>query len=294
LFRALRVAAEVWLVVQFLRPFASPAGPGSTLAAIGNAPANNLVEVFNRLCVDPRTFLRGVQRLVTNHWAQLFGIQAEHAYSYGLESNVPMGLGGSGFVFGAAALVLGWRIARQFRAVSERWTQLRFCVYLTLVGAISAAVYVIGRCGTDSALRYDMLTLLGAAGLGAWFFAVEEQAWFRRLGVAAIVGWAMVSGVPHVRLWVEQTFHPPLAAKTMVIRNLDARGIKYAAADYWIAYYITFMTDERIIVAADSFARIPDYERIVLEHRAEAIHISRQPCDDGKQVVEGVYFCPFK
>ena len=99
-----------------------------------------------------------------------------------------MGLAGSGFVFGAAALVLCWRIARQFRAVSARWTELRFCIYLTLVGAISAGVYVIGRCGADSALRYDMLALLGAVGLGAWFFAVEDQVWFRRFGVAVIVG----------------------------------------------------------------------------------------------------------
>ena len=293
LWRALRVVAEVWLVVQFLRPFASPAGPGSTLAAISNAPSNNLVELFNRMCVDPRTFLHGVQRLVTFHWAQLFGIEAEHAYSYGLESNVPMGLAGSGFVFGAAALVLCWRIARQHRAVSAKWTELRFCIYLTLVGAISAGVYVVGRCGADSALRYDMLALLGAVGLGGWFFAVEEQVWFRRFGVAVIVAWAIVSGVPHGRLWIEQTSHPPVAAKTMIIRNLDARGIKYASADYWIAYYITFMTDERIIVAADTFARMPDYERIVLEHRAEAIRISRQPCADGKMVVAGVYFCPF-
>ncbi|MEO8260273.1 MAG: hypothetical protein ABI868_23200 [Acidobacteriota bacterium] len=292
LWRALRVVAEVWLVVQFLRTFASPAGPGSTLAAISNAPGNNLIELSNRLCVDPRTFLRGVQRLVTVHWTQLFGIEAEHAYSYGIESNVPMGLAGSGFVFGAAALVVFWRIARQFRLVAARWTELRFCLYLTLVGAISAGVYVVGRCGADSALRYDMLALLGAVGLGAWFFAVEDQVWFRRVGVIVIAGWALVSGVPHARLWIEQTSHPPVAAKAMIIRNLDARGIKYAMADYWIAYYITFMTDERIIVAAETFARMPDYERIVLEHRAEAIRISRQPCDDGKMVVEGVYFCP--
>jgi len=190
--------------------------------------------------------------------------------------------------------VLCWRIARQFRAVASRWIELRFCIYLTLVGAMSAGVYVVGRCGAEGALRYDMLSLLGAVGLAAWFFAVEDQVWFRRFGAIVIVLWAIVSGVPHGRVWIEQSSHPPIAAKTMIIRHLDARGIKYASADYWIAYYITFMTDERIIVAADSFSRIPDYERIVREHRAEAIHISRQPCDDGKLVVPGVYFCAFK
>ena len=56
-------------------------------------------------------------------------------------------------------------------------------------------------------------------------------------------------------------------------------------------------TENLAVVAAArgraTFARIPDYERIVLEHRAEAIRISRQPCNDGRMVVAGVYFCPF-
>ena len=36
--RGLRVAGEVWLVVQFLRPFASAAGPGTTMASIVRVP----------------------------------------------------------------------------------------------------------------------------------------------------------------------------------------------------------------------------------------------------------------
>ncbi len=65
-------------------------------------------------------------------------------------------------------------------------------------------------------------------------------------------------------------------------------------ADYWIAYYTTFMTNERIIVAADDIGRIPAYEQEVLAHRGEAVRIARTPCGDPRPVIEGVYFCPLQ
>jgi hypothetical protein len=75
------------------------------------------------------------------------------------------------------------------------------------------------------------------------------------------------------------------------MRNLDARGIKYASADYWLAYYITFMANERIIVQAPDFPRISSYEAIVTAHRAEAVRIARTRCDGGKPIIEGVFLC---
>ncbi len=51
------------------------------------------------------------------------------------------------------------------------------------------------------------------------------------------------------------------------------------------------MTNERIIVAADDFPRIPEYARQVAAHRAQAIRISRLPCTGSKAVIPGVYFC---
>ena len=294
LLSVLTVAAAVWLVVQVLRPIASAAGPGTTAADIAGAPGNNVIEVFRRLCFDWRTVFEGIRKLVTVQWAHLFGIEPGYGYSYGLESAVPLGLSGGGFVFGAAALVLLARIAWHARRLGGRWEQYRFCVYLTLVGAFSAGVYAVGRCGAESALRYDLLSLLGAVGLAAWFFAAEPHVWWRRVGVAIILGWALLSAVPHARIWAEYTTHAPVAAKAMIIRSLDARGIKYATSDYWIAYYITFLTDERIIVTPTAFVRIPEYERVVNAHRAEAVHIARQPCAGGTRAVEGVYLCPIE
>jgi hypothetical protein len=80
----------------------------------------------------------------------------------------------------------------------------------------------------------------------------------------------------------------------LIIRSLEARGIRYAMADYWIAYYTTFMTNERIIVAADDIGRIPAYEQEVRAHRQEAVRISRTACGTEPPVIEGVYFCPLE
>ena len=99
------------------------------------------------------------------------------------------------------------------------------------------------------------------------------------------------AAISHGQIWREYLTHPPVGVKRAIIRQLQARGIEYATSDYWIAYYITFLTNERIIVASDDFIRIPVYQKIVREHAAESVRISRKPCDGGREIVENVYLC---
>jgi hypothetical protein len=80
--------------------------------------------------------------------------------------------------------------------------------------------------------------------------------------------------------------------KLTVIRQLETEGVRYAYADYWLAYYITFLTNERIIVHSTDLSRIAEYRRIVDEHRAEAVRISRAACPGGREVFTRIYFCP--
>jgi hypothetical protein len=293
LFKALRVAVEVWLVVQVLRPFASALGPGTTTANLpSGVPSNNVLEVLHRLCFDVRALAGGVTRLVTDHWRQLFGLKGTPLYSAGLESSAIEGFPGSAAVFGVAAAVLVVRLIMVARPQFD-WRRHQFGIYLTLVGVLSSGMLVFGRCGAEAALRYDVLSILGASGLAAWFFTTERHIWFRRAGITLVLGWAAMSAVAHTQLWGEYVFssRPPVAAKSLIIRHLETRGIKYAFADYWIAYYVSFRTNEKIIVASDSFVRINEYGTLVDAHRGEAIRISRTPCDNGKEVVQTVFFC---
>ena len=95
----------------------------------------------------------------------------------------------------------------------------------------------------------------------------------------------------HAALAREYLRHPPVPAKMELARALEARGVRYAYADYWTAYYITFMTRERVIVAADAVVKVRTHNNLVDAHRAEAIRISRRPCPGGTQLTAAFWSC---
>jgi hypothetical protein len=113
----------------------------------------------------------------------------------------------------------------------------------------------------------------------------------RATWIALACALTLVTGAPHARMLVEYVRHPPVGGKQLVVRHLDARGIKYAISDYWRAYSVTFLTNERIIVAAGDFSRIIEYNRLVDQHKAEAVRLSLDFCGDGRTLVPGLFIC---
>ena len=111
--------------------------------------------------------------------------------------------------------------------------------------------------------------------------------------IAALAGWVGLVAVPYAAFWTECLRHPPYGAKRLIIRQLEARGVRYGKADYWNAYYVSFLTNERIVLAAEDFPRIVTYDRIVREHASEAVRILRRPCAQGQEIIPGVYLCPY-
>jgi len=93
-------------------------------------------------------------------------------------------------------------------------------------------------------------------------------------------------------LLAEYATQPPLPLKQELVRTLEARGIHYGYADYWTAYYVTFMTRERLIFTATEIPRVKTYDRIVTEHRGEAPLISRQRCEGGEPLTTAFWACP--
>jgi hypothetical protein len=166
-------------------------------------------------------------------------------------------------------------------------------VYLVLTGCFSVAGYLLGRCGqvTFYSMRYELLSVLALCGLSAWFLSRPAPPALRAAWGAAFAAWMMVNLVPHVRFAAEYATHPPVPAKHSLIRALEARNIRYGRADYWLAYYIDFLTNERMIFAATAPQRILLYNRIVADHAAEAVELSRRPCPGGDQLIPGVYAC---
>jgi hypothetical protein len=290
-FAGLRAAAEVWLVVTLAKQYSSAAGPGTSIADV-RAPANNVLELFTRICFDQGTVGSGVWRLLSVHMTQLFGTRVEPLWQFAIDSNVTEGLPFAWVLvagaMGLAAVRIAQWAARQRQLPRETW----FPAYLTTVGLTGAAAFIIARCGAQGHVRYALPTLFAAIGLGAWFLSIERDRKLRTVWIVLVVAWASVSALSHAKLYAEYATHPPPGLKLLLVRHLQARGIKYAIADYWMAYYISFVTKEQIVVMANDFPRILEYERLVNQHRSEAVVISRRPCGDVRPVVEGVYLCP--
>ena len=286
-------AAAIWVGVQFLARFSSTSGPGTSFASLDGA-SNNILELVSRTCISPATALTGGARLFSVHWPALLGTAPLPLVTFSIESSGSQGLPWASWlplllvvlaVAGLATSAVGRAPARPAP---------RFAVYLILVAGFSAAGYVFGRCGQVNILlmRYDLLSPLAIAGLTGWFLSVHPP---RALAIAwgtVFTAWLAIVAVPHVRLAVEYATNPPIPAKRQLIRVLEEKGVRYGTADYWLAYYIDFMTNERILIAATEPQRIKTYNAIVADHAAEAVRLSRRRCDGGVALIPGVYQCP--
>jgi hypothetical protein len=288
---AFATAAAVWIVILVLRHFSSAAGPGTSTADLASTlAANNLQQVAERLCVNARAITAGMRQLFMVHWPELFGLEPQPLTDFGIESVVRQGFSGAAWllvpVFGIPLISLA-RGARGAAAVKD------FPAYLMLVATLSVAGYLVGRCGLIDfyTMRYELLSPLGAAGLAATYLRVERSRVVGAAWIACASAVFAVSTLAHARLLAEYATHPPVPLKQDLIRALDARGVRYAYADYWTAYYVTFMTRERIVVASDAIVKVRTHNRLVDAHRADAIRITRRPCAGGEQLTPAFWSC---
>jgi hypothetical protein len=299
-------AGVVWGAIQMAVPYASAAGPGTTVADVYQA-RNNVAELASRVCLDVSATASGIPKLATEHLPVLFGSQRLALRDFGIESPLQQGLDWSWLLLVILLACVAGSLGNSHVRRAGWRCEYDTGVYFTLVGVLSLAGYLVGRCGEVSFywMRYDLLSLLGASGSAAWALAAVQtpgvppqsvpqagrRSAARRSIVMLVVIWTSLAAVVHARLWWQYLTDPPEGGKQRVIRELDVRGVRYAYADYWYAYAITFLTHERIVVASNSFMRIPFYNRLVDAHRHEAVTISRAPCDGGEEIVHRVYLC---
>src|SRR3954451_13498059 len=104
--RMFRTAAEVWLVVTWMRQFSSVQGPGTSLADLHTGEAHdNLRELLQRICIDPRTMATGLWNGLTVHLSRLFGMVVEPLSVYSIDSRVGQGLPGGRLLLAAIAII---------------------------------------------------------------------------------------------------------------------------------------------------------------------------------------------
>ena len=138
--------------------------------------------------------------------------------------------------------------------------------------------------------RYVLLALLAPAGVAALYLLVERRAALRAAFVGVVLLWGTLNAAGLLGHAADHYASPP-DPRIGLADYLVSSGIRFARSDYWTAYYLTFVSGEKVIVASTDVVRIRRYQSVVREHAAEAVTIQRAPCEGGSQV-HGYHVCP--
>jgi hypothetical protein len=290
--RATVTAAAAAALIAGLARFGSVRGPGTWLTSEVEGNLSTLGAAF---CFVPQQAWRNVLELGVSYLGLLWGPTPAPLSSAAVQSGVRQGLAGAwpllGVVLLAAALHLGWHWKRLWRGRHDPALQL--AAVMTLVGLQAVLVYAISRCGPVSVvtIRYALLGVFLPSGLALGVWLTGPSRALRSVLGTAFIALAALNAWPHARLWQEQWTHPSVSSRALLGAAMESRGLRYARSDYWTAYYVTFLTQERVIVGAETLSRVDAYERALAQHADEVVRIATTPCDSSPPIVAGFYVC---
>jgi hypothetical protein len=200
---------------------------------------------------------------------------------------------GRDWLFWPLALPLGLALARGVQLASrKREVTPAFAWYLVGVGGLSAVGYALTRPTAGETIdRYMLLTVFGPVGIVALFLTLEPVSWLRRAGVVLAVGWAAMSGVDHLHLLDEYRNGRSVDEAQIAADELVVRGIEVAAADYWDAYRLTFLSGERVKIASTGVSRVTRYGWLAQQEGDRLILLSREPCASDQPPIRPWYLC---
>ncbi len=224
--------------------------------------------------------------LLRENLPDLFGLQRVRLADFAIGTRLSEGSWSAGVLLGCGLAVAIVRLA-WLRARAAGGTA-RFPLYLCLVGLVSVAAYVcFAPVVADRMLvRYDLLALLLPCGICALYFARERTRALRAFVMASVVAWSVLNVWSNGRLQVEYLTRPPVNPFRTLVDYLERSKLSVGEAPYWTAYHVTFLSNERIIVAADSTERIPEY-REAFQKAERRFHIQDGRCRESGATVMG-------
>jgi hypothetical protein len=192
-------------------------------------------------------------------------------------------------VRGAYLLIQRWREPAARIDTARRAPGPAFALYLTAVGALAIAAYVLTRTADTVVDRYLLLTLYAPIGLVALLFTLDRAVWSRAIVVGVVALTAAGSAGDHWHQWRRYAADGGQPNQMRVLADgLLARGIHVASAGYWRAYKLTFLTDEQVKVASTDVVRIEEYQQLAAREGDRLVRIEEAPCPGGESV--GVFF----
>jgi hypothetical protein len=282
----------VWDGIQALRPYGAYLGPGTTGTAGVAFGGEQFANMRDRVSVRVSELPARVSHVVANHLPLLVGGVTVR------DGIANQGRDWLGWLLAAVAVIGVLRVSMLIvwaRPASPTTgpaasSTVPFAWYIFLVGLAAAAGYVLTRPAGDVMLRYFLVALLLPVGATAVWIALEPRALVRAAIVSVIAVWFAVSAVDHARQWSRYRHGEPNTIRE-VADAIEARGYRVLEAEYWRAYKLTFLTQERLKVASTDFIRIEEYQWLAHAEGPALRTLSERPCPDGEPV--GVeYLCP--
>lgn len=274
----------VWTIVDFVKTRVDVYGPRT--GPIENGPLSLQIQsVLNRVCVDPRELAAHARSMFIDCLPDLFGGRTFPLRYHGVNSTLSAGSSIIGWLLVGGAVLAVARIVVLVRRDRSSGAPY-FAEYLGLVGLQSMMAYPFS-CeivpGFPGLIRYVLLGLLVPIALGAIYLKRETFRAARMAAIALFVLWAGVNFGAYVRVVHEYQTNPPVDKFRQLADYLVANQIRYARGDYWDAYAIDFLSNERVVMGSEGKIRVREYERLIDAHRPQAARIVRQPCSGGIQ-----------
>jgi hypothetical protein len=275
--------AVVWLAVLAGRPLADLAGPGTRGRDVG-WQTSTVDNISHRIRIDIAAMPGGAWTLLARDVPALVGgrpIETNLARQGRHWVRWMLAVAAVAFVARLAWLGVGRRVSLNRAAMG--W-------YVLGVGLMAVIGYALTRPVDVVTGRYLLLAIFLPVGAAAVWLALEPSHHVRHAVAAVVMAWAVASGVDNWRQYARYASGQIPDPMLEIIAALDARGVAVAKAQYWRAYKLTFMTQERIKVASSDIVRIEEYQRLA-EHEGERlVRLERQPCPGGT-FVGGLYIC---
>ncbi|MCY4633889.1 MAG: hypothetical protein OXG04_05155 [Acidobacteria bacterium] len=257
--------------VEVLRSVGNPFGPGTSAASF--AMPSNLEQLARRSCWMWSEVPGWLGSMLTSNLSTLYTGGADWLW----------------LLTGGAAIAAGIRVVPALLSGGSVFrSRLQFPTYLLLVGLIAAAVPAVARCGAVLD-RYMLLALLGLVGVTAIYLKAERRSGLRAAFIGVILACTLFNAAAHSRYAFDYYSSPD--PRLALADHLVSNDVRFAVSDYWTAYYLTFLTDEQVIVASSDVVRIREYQEVVAEHGDEAVRIGLAPCRDGHEVSD-FHVCP--
>jgi hypothetical protein len=288
----------VFTGVQLLKPHADLLGPGSAGVAVEMSGQDNFALLLQRVHWNPSEIGGRLSQLIVEYIPTLLGFQDFNPSIVAIGTDVRAGshiVTPAVVLLMVAATTLLLLDARRFDWRSRDW---QFPVYLLGVGIIAGIAYAVTRPLSVYTIRYGLLIVYGAVGLAALMLHPARRRALRAIVAALVVLYGAASLTDYARVLARAPERPPATPMRDIERRLAARGIEIGFADYWRAYFVTFLSDERIKIASIDFQRIIEYRQLAgrqVEGKGrEGVIIQKEPCTSGGERVSGYYICDWK